>query len=174
MSTNIMKKIKSSANNMEDMIKNVSTIDQLYGKYEEISNKLTDYAIDNLKQALDFAVTFHRSIPKDRVPNARVDEIIRNFENKINSRKLNTCSYNKPIKKWLTKEEKTAKFWEFMDTNGNGTQGVTRKQLQEFFNLGWSSIKGTVEQAVTEGKISQEKADFNDGRGVQPYVYKKT
>lgn len=173
MTTKIAKNVKSFSNTMENMIKNVSTIDQLYGKYEAISDELTDYAIDNLKQALDFAVTFHRSIPKDRVPNARVDEIIRNFENKINSRKLNTCSYNKPIKKWLTKEEKNAKFWEFMDTNGNGNQGVTRKQLQEFFNLGWSSIKDTVQQAVDEGKISQEKADFNDGRGVQPYIYKK-
>lgn len=154
---------------IEDLYRKISETDQMKAEFDAMAEKLADLAIDNMSKALELATTFHGSIPKHMVPNARVDELLRNFENSINSRSLNTSSYNKPIKKWLSKEEKRAKFWEFMNTN---KKGVTRKQLEEFFNLGWGSLKETVDSAVQSGKIVQEIADFGDGRGKQPFVYK--
>jgi len=154
---------------LQDMFSKIAENDQMVAEFEALSSKLAEHSIDNMAKALELAITFHGSIPKHMVPNARVDELVRNFENSVNSRSLNTASYNKPIKKWLSKEEKRAKFWEFMTNNKSG---VTRKQLQEFFNLGWTSLKDTVDQAVNSGKVTQEVASFGDGRGKQPFVYK--
>jgi len=154
---------------IEDLYIKISQADQMKAEFDAAAEKLAEHCIDNMSKALELASTFHGSMPKHMVPNARVDEMLRNFENSINSRSLNTSSYNKPIKKWLSKEEKRAKFWEFMTNNKSG---VTRKQLEEFFNLGWTSLKDTVDNAVKSGKIIQEVANFGDGRGKQPFVYK--
>lgn len=154
---------------VEDLYREILPCRQMMADFDAAAEKLAEHCIDNMQKALELAATFHSSMPKHMVPNARVDEMLRNFENSINSRSLNTSSYNKPIKKWLSKEEKKAKFWEFMNTNKGG---VTRKQLEEFFNLGWGSLKETVDNAVKSGKIIQEIANFGDGRGKQPFVYK--
>lgn len=142
--------------------------------YEAMSSDLEDMALDSMTLAKDIFIRAAMTMPKDKMPNARIDEMLTDITHSIGHRQSTNNALHRPTKAYYNKHSKVKRLEEIYSNNNNAIKGLTRKQLLELFNLtSWNSIQDTVEEAEHRGFLVKEMAMFHDGRGRQPFVYKK-